>query len=147
MITGQSHWAHFGYDVCPSISISHPAHHGRLRNGNPVLPLFNTWAADLETVHFCCTSGHCDSCRDSQAVFSWLMVSPHHFLDDSEQLWTWVQIAESYLSQFIWSPFHPLNGGSRNIGGTIAPPAARETVLDESLEHSKPLIRRAHPGN
>jgi hypothetical protein len=128
MITGQSHWAHFGYDVCPSISTSHPAHHARLRNANPVLPLFNTWAADLETVHFCCTSGHCDSCRDSQAVFSWLMVSPHHFLDDAEQLWTWVQIAESYLGQFIWSPFHPMNGGFRKVGGTVAPPAMRETV-------------------
>ena len=127
MITGQSHWAKFGYDVCPAISISHTAHHERLRNANPVLPLFNAWAADLETVHFCCTSGHCESCRDSQAVFSWLMVSPHHFLDDAEQLRTWVQIAESYLAQFIWSPFHPMNGGFRKAAKTVAP-AMRQTV-------------------
>ncbi|MFV8131662.1 radical SAM protein [Streptomyces syringium] len=107
MITGDAHWDSFGYDVCPSISARHPAHHSRTRNGNPVLPQFNTWAADLETVHFCCTSGHCESCRDSQAVFSWLMVSPRHFLESAEQLWTWVHIAESYWSQFYWSPFHP----------------------------------------
>jgi MoaA/NifB/PqqE/SkfB family radical SAM enzyme len=128
MITGRSHWTNFGYDVCPCISTSHPAHEARLRNGNPVLPMFNAWAADLETVHFCCTSGHCDSCRDSQAVFNWLMVSPHHFLDDAEQLWTWVNIAESYLSQFIWSPFHAVNRGTRQIGGTAVPSVVRETA-------------------
>ncbi|KPC65339.1 radical SAM protein [Streptomyces chattanoogensis] len=107
MITGRSHWGEFGYDVCPSVSSANAAHNARIRNGNPVLPMFNTWAADLETVHFCCTSGHCASCRDSQAVFSWLMVSPHRFTESAEQLWTWVQLAESYWSQFSWSPFHP----------------------------------------
>ncbi|KYO50098.1 radical SAM protein, partial [Tistrella mobilis] len=51
MITGRTHWgADFGYDVCPSISIDHPDHAERLENGNPVLPFFNTWAADLKTV-------------------------------------------------------------------------------------------------
>ncbi|WP_416974010.1 radical SAM protein [Streptomyces sp. 4F14] len=113
MITGRSHWGEFGYDVCPSISSGLPAHHDRVQNGNPVLPKFTTWAADLETVQFCCTSGHCGSCRDSQAVFSWLMVSPHRFADSPELLWTWVELAESYWSQFSWSPFHPARAGHR----------------------------------
>ena len=75
-------------------------------NGNPILPVFNTWSADLQTVKFCCTSGHCDGCRDSQAVFSWLLVSLERFLESRDSLRTWVEIAESYWSQFYWSPYH-----------------------------------------
>lgn len=107
LITGRTEWASFGYDVCPSISVDHPAHRERLRNGNPVLPGFAAYKADAKTLNFCCTSGHCDGCRDSQAVFSWLMVSLPHFLDSEERLTTWLDVAESYWRQFVWSPFHP----------------------------------------
>jgi MoaA/NifB/PqqE/SkfB family radical SAM enzyme len=106
MVTGKSHWGEFGYGVCPSISIDHEAHKERLENGNRSLPLFNAWAPDLETIQFCCTSGHCESCRDSQAVMSWLMVSPNKFLESPEMMRTWTETAEGYWSQFIWSPFH-----------------------------------------
>jgi MoaA/NifB/PqqE/SkfB family radical SAM enzyme len=104
MITGVSHWDYFRYENCPSISFDHPAHENRLKNGSPSLPMFNTWSADLKTVKFCCTSGHCNGCRDSQAVFSWLLVSMSEFLDSADQLKIWVEIAESYWSQFYWSP-------------------------------------------
>ena len=103
MITGRSHWAEFGYPVCPSISVNHPAHAERLANGNPVLPGFNTWAADLETINFCCTSGHCDGCRDSQAVFSWLLVNMQRFRENAQRMKTWIEIAESFWGQFIWA--------------------------------------------
>jgi hypothetical protein len=106
LITGRTEWAEFGYDVCPSLSVDHPAHRDRLANGNPVLPGFNAWAADAKTVQFCCTSGHCDGCRDSQAVFSWLLVSLSWFLDSKERLATWLDVAESYWRQFVWSPYH-----------------------------------------
>ncbi len=106
MITGRSHWASFGYDQCPSISIDNPQHAERLENGNPTLPFFNTWGADLETVKFCCTSGHCQGCRDSQAISSWLLVNMDKFLDSREHLQTWVEVAESYWKQFIWGPYH-----------------------------------------
>jgi sulfatase maturation enzyme AslB (radical SAM superfamily) len=108
IITGESHWGSFGYENCPSISVDHHAHKERLKNGNPYLPVFNTWSADLETVKFCCTSGDCTGCRDSQAVFSWLLVNLSEFLADKQSLLTWLDIAESYWSQFIWSPYHPL---------------------------------------
>ena len=106
MITGESHWGSFGYENCPSISVGHPAHRERLVNGRPYLPLFNTWSADLKTLKFCCTSGHCNGCRDSQAVLSWLLVSLHHFLGNATMLETWIGIAESYWRQFYWSPYH-----------------------------------------
>lgn len=105
LITGRSHGAEFGYDVCPSISFDHPDHAERRRNGNPTLPGFKTWAADCKTVEFCCTSGGCSGCRDSQAVSSWLMVSWTKFLGDVEELTLWLDVAERYWSQFSWSPF------------------------------------------
>jgi len=106
MITGSTHWDTFGYANCPSISIDHPAHVARLANGNPSLPTFNTWSADLKTLKFCCTSGHCNGCRDSQAVISWLLVSMGQFLESKAMLQTWVDVAESYWRQFYWSPYH-----------------------------------------
>ncbi len=75
-------------------------------NGNPTLPLFNAYAPDLTTIHFCCTSGHCEGCRDSQAVQTWLLVSVRHFLQFRQGLQTWVELAENYWRQFVWSPYH-----------------------------------------
>ena len=120
LITGRSHWDSFSYDVCPSISIDHPGHVARRGNGNPTLPGFNAWAADLKTVEFCCTSGKCGECRDSQAVLSWLLVSARRFFDSPEHLRVWVEIAESYWRQFYWSPFHPARLREERAAG--APP-------------------------
>lgn len=107
LVTGESHWGRFGYEACPSISIDHPAHRERLASGNRSLPLFNTYAPDLETVLFCCTSGHCEACRDSQAVWSWLMVSADRFMESRETLKEWIELAEGYWGQFVWSPVRP----------------------------------------
>lgn len=117
LIRGGTHFGTFGYETCPSISVDHPTHAERLRNGNPVLPGFNAWAADTKTLNFCCTSGHCDSCRDSQAIYSWLMVSLPQFLRSKHDLATWIEIAESYWRQFVWSPYHPRSSGSTDILG------------------------------
>ncbi|MGK4005888.1 radical SAM protein [Sorangium sp. So ce1036] len=105
IVTGESHWGTFGYDVCPSLSVDHPAHAERLANGNPVLPRFNAWAADCSTVNFCCTSGHCGDCRDSQAVLSWILVSLDRFRESGGHLKTWIEISESYWKQFCWAPY------------------------------------------
>ena len=108
LIEGKNHFGtEFGYDVCPSISIDHPDHEERLRTGGPTLPGFNSIAADGESLNFCCTSGHCEGCRDSQAVFSWLMVSLRRFMGSKSDLETWVNLSESYWRQFVWSPYHP----------------------------------------
>lgn len=119
LLTGRSHWDAFGYDHCPSISESHPAHAARLANGNPTLRSFNAWSADLKTVKFCCTGGDCNGCRDSQAVHSWLLVSMDRFCESPEMFRTWVEVAESYWSQFYWA--RDLAQASR---------AHRETVTD-----------------
>lgn len=103
MITGRSHWAEFGYDVCATISLDHPAHAERLANGNPVLPDFRAWASDLETTNFCCTSGHCEGCRDSHAVFSWLLTNMSRFRYSKRLMEAWIGIAESFWDQYVWA--------------------------------------------
>jgi hypothetical protein len=103
MVTGRSHWGEFSYQQCPSVSVDHPANRDRVANGPPVLRKFNAWSADLATLNFCCTSGHCEDCRDSQAVFSWLLVNMARFRRSGELMKTWIDISESYWKQFIWS--------------------------------------------
>ncbi len=105
LITGRTEFGQFGYDVCPSISWNYPGHAARRANDNPTLPLFNVYAADLNTVNFCCTHGRCAGCRDSQAVQSWLLVSARQFLHSRQGLETWVELAECYWRQFVWSPY------------------------------------------
>jgi hypothetical protein len=105
LITGRTDFGIFGYDVCPSVSWDHPDHAARRSNGNPTLPLFNVYGADQHTLQFCCTSGHCAGCRDSQAVQSWLLVSARQFLGSKADLETWTELAENYWRQFIWSPY------------------------------------------
>jgi len=117
LVTGGTEFGRFGYDVCPSVSWDHPGHAARRASANPTLPLFNVYGADLQTVQFCCTSGHCEGCRDSQAVQSWLLVSVRRFLDSEEGLRTWVELAESYWRQFVWSPYHALSAEPSLIGG------------------------------
>lgn len=106
LITGRTEWGEFGYESCPSISVDHPAHAERLRNGNPVLPGFNAYAADTKEISFCCTSGHCETCRDSQAVHSWLVTNVRRFMRMEGGLRLWVDLAESYWKQFVWSELH-----------------------------------------
>jgi MoaA/NifB/PqqE/SkfB family radical SAM enzyme len=106
LVTGKTEWGSFGYESCPSISADHPAHAERKRNGSPTLPGFNAWSADLETLAFCCTSGHCEDCRDSQAVWSWLISNPKKFMRQEHGLETWIELSEAYWSQFAWSDYH-----------------------------------------
>ncbi len=107
MILGKTSWGKFGRDSCAAVSNDHPDNQERLANGNPVLPKFNAWAADAESLVLCCTSGDCDYCHDSQSVSSWLLCNAKQFMNSKEDLLTWIELSESYFSQFIWSPYHP----------------------------------------
>jgi pyruvate-formate lyase-activating enzyme len=106
LISGSTEFGTFGYEVCPSISVSHPSNGRRVNTDYPVLPNFDVYAADQETINFCCTSGRCDSCRDSQAIYSWLLLNCREFLRTKQSFETWLNLAESYWGQFVWSPYH-----------------------------------------
>ncbi|MBP2703742.1 radical SAM protein [Microbispora sp. RL4-1S] len=114
LITGRTHWGgQFGYDVCPSISVELPEHAERVASGQPVIDGFAVYGADYRTLQFCCTSGDCGGCRDSQAVYTWLVVSLNRFLDDAGRLETWVDLAEAYWRQWYWSQRHSPNFARR----------------------------------
>jgi hypothetical protein len=106
LITGSAWCGRFSGETSPSISRSHPENAARVGNGHPFLPFFETYKADLTTLEKCCTSGHCDDCRDSQAVYSWQLVSLDRALASRDTLKTWIEVSESYWSQFVWTPFH-----------------------------------------
>lgn len=126
MVTGTAWCGTFGNDTCPSVSQDHPDNVQRMANGHPTLPFFNTWKADLETLERCCTSGHCEDCRDSQAVYSWLMVNLASSLESVDSLRMWVEVAESYWRQFIWSPYRTVGRSADAL-----PPATQ--VLEGAL--------------
>ncbi|KAF2991207.1 radical SAM protein [Methylocystis sp. MJC1] len=126
VVTGGNDRGSFGYHSCPSVSVDHPGHSERRLNGNPTLPLFNAYKSDLKSVEFCCTSGHCDGCRDSQAVYSWLLVNVGAYLESRERLVEWIEMAESYWSQFIWSPYHPAHSKSLGAGDALSTQTVHE---------------------
>ena len=109
MFVGKTHWGRFGYDSCPSISCDFEDAKTRLSNGRPTLPGFNAYTANHE-VTLCCTGGDCETCRDSQAISSWILSNMRKYMKSPELMRTWVEAAESYWSQFIWSPWHPYYG-------------------------------------
>lgn len=106
LINGRAHRGEsLGYATCPGMSNDHAMNRERVAGGHEVLPLFNTFAPDLKTIEFCCTSGHCDECRDRQAVYSWLLVSAGRSLHTPAFAEAWIDLVEGYWKQFVWSPF------------------------------------------
>jgi len=65
------------------VSWDHPGRATPGANRNPTLLSFNVYGVDLETIQFCCASGHCEDCRDSQAVQTWFLVSVRYFLQSN----------------------------------------------------------------
>jgi hypothetical protein len=126
LISGATDWGRFGYASCATISTGHKDNAGRLTNGAPVLPNFQSFAQDLVTNRFCCASGDCANCRDSLAVSSWLLVNFREHARSEVRLRNWIEFAESYWSGFVWSPLHwSKTGGWRPIEAAVAAPAAR----------------------
>jgi organic radical activating enzyme len=106
MFVGRTHWAKFSYNTCPSISSDYKGAQSRLANGHPTLPGFNAYTADHAPV-LCCSGGVCKTCRDSQAITSWVLCNMRKYMKRPELMQLWIETAEAYWSQFIWSPWHP----------------------------------------
>jgi organic radical activating enzyme len=106
MFVGRTHWAKFGYNTCPSVSHDYEDALDRFSNGHPTLPGFNAYTADLKPT-LCCNSGLCETCRDSQAIASWILCNMRKYMRRPELMRIWIETAEAYWSQFIWSPWHP----------------------------------------
>lgn len=106
LLSGKTEWGTFGGDTCPTVCVDHPSQQDRAKNGHPTLPGFRAYAQDLKTINSCCTSGDCGTCRDSQAITSWLMINARKFFTSETGIRNWLEHCEGYWRSFIWSPFH-----------------------------------------
>ncbi len=99
--TGEMLGRRFGWGECPSVTEPLDTREPRPKR----LIRFIRWAADLETMHRCCTSAtrDCTTCKDGAAHMSWVMVNKRAHLRGAEELKGWIEVYEMFakLYQFI----------------------------------------------
>ena len=93
----------FGWDECPSVTV--PMDH---RKPQPKrLIRFIRWAADLRTMHRCCTSAtrDCSICKDGAAHMSWVMVNKRAHLRSAQDLRNWIEVYEMFAKLYRFIPW------------------------------------------
>ena len=93
----------FGWNECPSVTET-------LDNRDPRpkrLIRFIRWAADLETMHRCCTSAtrDCRTCKDGAAHMSWVMVNKRDHLRSTKDLQNWIEVYEMFAKLYKFIPW------------------------------------------
>ena len=101
--TGMMLGRRFGWHECPSVTES-------MDNRIPkVLRLihFYRWAADLQTVHRCCTSAtrDCSTCKDGAAHMSWIMVNKRAHMKTTRDLQNWIEVYEMFAKLYRLIPW------------------------------------------
>jgi len=101
--TGRMLGRTFGWQECPSVT--EPMDH---RNPQPKrLIHFIRWAADLNTMHRCCTSAtrDCATCKDGAAHMSWVMVNKRAHLQSAKDLQNWIEVYEMFAKLYRFIPW------------------------------------------
>ena len=101
--TGKMMGRTFGWHECPSVTES-------LDNRQPPVKRlihFYRWAADLKTVHRCCTSAtrDCSTCKDGAAHMSWVMVNKRDHLNSTRDLQNWIEVYEMFAKLYRLIPW------------------------------------------
>jgi len=101
--TGKMMGRTFGWHECPSVTES-------LDNRQPPVKRlihFYRWAADLKTVHRCCTSAtrDCSICKDGAAHMSWVMVNKRDHLNSTRDLQNWIEVYEMFAKLYRLIPW------------------------------------------
>ena len=101
--TGMMLGRRFGWCECPSVTES-------LDNRQPPvrrLIHFYRWAADLKTVHRCCTSAtrDCATCKDGAAHMSWIMVNKRDHIISTQDLQNWIEVYEMFAKLYRLIPW------------------------------------------
>lgn len=96
--TGMMQGRRFGWQECPSVTES-------LDNRKPPvrrLIHFYRWAADLHTVHRCCTSAtrDCSTCKDGAAHMSWIMVNKRAHMNSTRDFQNWIEVYEMFAKLY-----------------------------------------------
>jgi len=101
--TGKMTGRTFGWRECSSVTES-------LDNRQPPVKRlihFYRWAADLKTVHRCCTSAtrDCSTCKDGAAHMSWVMVNKRDHLNSTRDLQNWIEVYEMFAKLYRLIPW------------------------------------------
>ncbi len=101
--TGRMLGRPFGWNECPSVTEP-------LDNRSPRpkrLIRFIRWAADLQTMHRCCTSAtrDCRTCKDGAAHMSWVMVNKRDHLRSAKDLQNWIEVYEMFAKLYKFLPW------------------------------------------
>lgn len=101
--TGKMMGRTFGWQECPSVTESLDTRPNRPRR----LIHFIRWAADLKTVHRCCTSAtrDCSTCKDGAAHMSWVMVNKREHLRSTKDLQNWIEVFEMFAKLYRFIPW------------------------------------------
>jgi organic radical activating enzyme len=101
--TGRMLGRTFGWQECPSVTEPMDS-----RNPQPKrLIHFIRWAADLHTMHRCCTSAtrDCAICKDGAAHMSWVMVHKRAHLKSARDLQNWIEVYEMFAKLYSFIPW------------------------------------------
>ena len=101
--TGRMLGRTFGWLECPSVTEPMDS-----RNPQPKrLIHFIRWAADLNTMHRCCTSAtrDCAICKDGAAHMSWVMVHKRAHLQSARDLQNWIEVYEMFAKLYSFIPW------------------------------------------
>ena len=101
--TGQMLGRSFGWNECPSVT--EPM--DRRKPQPKRLIRFIRWAADLHTMHRCCTSAtrDCSICKDGAAHMSWVMVNKRAHLRSAKDHQGWIEVYEMFAKLYRFIPW------------------------------------------
>lgn len=93
----------FGWRECPSVTESLDNRQPQVRR----LIHFYRWAADLQTVHRCCTSAtrDCSTCKDGAAHMSWVMVNKRDHMNSTRDMQNWIEVYEMFAKLYRLIPW------------------------------------------
>jgi len=90
--TGRLFGQAWGYDVCGSVTATHPLNADRIKNGHLYSPHFRAYNPDLVSTRRCCV-GHerdCSNCTDVWAHTSWIMMNSAGHLRSRQAFTNWL---------------------------------------------------------
>ena len=101
--TGRMLGRPFGWNECPSVTEPLDDRSPRPKR----LIRFIRWAADLQTMHRCCTSAtrDCRTCKDGAAHMSWVMVNKRDHLRSTKDLQNWIEVYEMFAKLYKFIPW------------------------------------------
>jgi hypothetical protein len=101
--TGMMLGRRFGWEECPSVTESLDTRKPPVRR----LIHFYRWAADLKTIHRCCTSAtrDCSTCKDGAAHMSWIMVNKREHMNTTRDMQNWIEVYEMFAKLYRLIPW------------------------------------------